>query len=104
MFENKFIIVEGIKTRYRESGHHGSPVLLIHGIGCSVLEWERNMAALAVNHRVFAVDLIGFGLSDKPLNETYNLNRIAKFSLDFLTALNIPCAHFVSNSLGVSFA
>jgi pimeloyl-ACP methyl ester carboxylesterase len=102
MFENKFITVEGINTRYWESGHQGTPVLLIHGIGCSVLEWERNMAALAVNHRVVALDLIGFGLSDKPLNEDYTINRLAKFSLDFLTALNIPRAHFAGNSLGGS--
>lgn len=100
MFENKFITVEGIKTRYWESGHQGTPVLLLHGIGCSVLEWESNMAALASNHRVFAVDLIGFGLSDKPINETYNLNRLAQFVLDFLTILNIPRAHFAGNSLG----
>jgi pimeloyl-ACP methyl ester carboxylesterase len=100
MFENKFITVKGIKTRYWESGHQGSPVLLIHGIGCSVLEWERNIAALATNHCVFAVDLIGFGLSDKPIDETYNINRLALFALDFLTALNIPRAHFAGNSLG----
>jgi pimeloyl-ACP methyl ester carboxylesterase len=100
MFENKFITVEGIKTRYWASGNQGSPVLLIHGIGCSVLEWERNMAALSARHRVFALDLLGFGLSDKPLNETYNINRLAQFSLAFLTALNIPRAHFAGNSLG----
>ena len=36
------------------------------GIGCSVLEWEKNIAALADRHRVYAFDMLGHGLTDKP--------------------------------------
>lgn len=79
-------------------------MLLLHGIGCSVLEWERNIAALATKHRVFVLDLMGFGLTDKPAAEQYNVARLAKFSLDFLTAHGIADAHFVGNSLGGSIA
>jgi pimeloyl-ACP methyl ester carboxylesterase len=100
MFENKYIQIKGIQTRYWQMGAEGTPVLLLHGIGCSVLEWEHNVAALAARHRVFAVDLLGFGLTDKPEHEKYSIHRLAQFSLDFLTALQIPSAHVAGNSLG----
>ena len=100
MLPDQFIRIDGINTRYWQAGTQGSAVLLLHGIGCSVLEWARNIAALAVSHRVFAVDLLGFGLTDKPAHENYNLPRLAKFALDFLTAQGVDRAHFVGNSLG----
>jgi pimeloyl-ACP methyl ester carboxylesterase len=46
----------------------GEPLVLIHGIyaGASSFEFRRVFAQLAENHRVFALDLLGFGLSDRP--------------------------------------
>jgi pimeloyl-ACP methyl ester carboxylesterase len=100
MLTDQFINVGAIKTRYWQAGSEGSVVLLLHGIGCSVLEWERNIEALAARHRVFAVDLLGFGLTDKPSNETYSLRHLARFVLDFMTAMSLPHAHIAGNSLG----
>ncbi|HWH83655.1 MAG TPA: alpha/beta fold hydrolase [Burkholderiaceae bacterium] len=100
MLTDHFIDVASIKTRYWQAGSNGSAVLLLHGIGCSVLEWERNIEALAARHRVFALDLLGFGLTEKPANETYSLRRLAQFVLDFMTAKAIPQAHIAGNSLG----
>lgn len=47
----------------------GSPVLLIHDIGwnSSSVEWQEAAPLLARKHRVFTIDLIGFGFSDKPV-------------------------------------
>jgi pimeloyl-ACP methyl ester carboxylesterase len=103
-FKDQFIDVGGVRTRYWQAGDQGSAVLLLHGIGCSVLEWQRNIAALARHHRVFAVDLLGFGLTDKPSDENYGIPRLAQFTLDFLTAHHISCAHLAGNSLGGSIA
>ena len=103
-FEDQYITVGGVRTRYWQAGDQGSAVLLLHGIGCSVLEWERNIPALAKSHRVFAVDLLGFGLTDKPVNENYCIQRLAQFSLDFLAAHNVSRAHIAGNSLGGSIA
>ena len=49
----------------------GSPVLLLHGFGAgnSMAEWERNLAALAKNHTVYALDFLGWGNSDRPRGE-----------------------------------
>ena len=100
MPQNKFIRVGPVRTRYWQAGDAGSPVLLIHGIACSVLEWQHNIDALAAQHRVFALDLLGFGLTDKPADETYTLSRLAQFVLDFMSAVGIDRAHIAGNSLG----
>lgn len=97
---DQYIAVGSIKTRFWQAGDSGSTVILLHGIGCSVLEWKHNIEALAARHRVFALDLMGSGLSDKPADESYSLRNLAMFVLDFMKAQSIDKAHFAGNSLG----
>ena len=49
----------------------GTPVLLLHGLGAgnSMAEWNANFAALSERHTVYALDLLGWGLSDRPAQE-----------------------------------
>ncbi len=61
-----------VKLFYEEKGQ-GSPVLLIHGFGASTFTWRHIAPALAERHRVIAVDLKGFGQSDKPFDESYSV-------------------------------
>ncbi|KAL3801124.1 hypothetical protein HJC23_002417 [Cyclotella cryptica] len=42
-------------------------IVLIHGFGASAYHWRHNLPALARSHRVYALDLLGFGWSDKPV-------------------------------------
>jgi pimeloyl-ACP methyl ester carboxylesterase len=100
MLKDQFTQVGSIRTRYWEAGTSGSAVLLLHGIGCSVHEWESNIEVLAARHRVFALDLLGFGLTDKPAHENYSLRRLARFILDFMKVKGITRAHLAGNSLG----
>jgi len=100
MPNDQFIDVGPYRTRFWEAGTSGAAVLLLHGIGCSVVEWEHNIAELAAHHRVLALDLLGFGLSDKPAHESYSLRRLAQFALDFLSAKQVHRAHIAGNSLG----
>lgn len=100
MPEDRFIRVGTVSTRYWELGAQGSTVVLLHGIGCSVLEWECNVDALATRHRVFAIDLLGFGLTDKPAHEPYGIRRLSQFVLDFMSAQQVTRAHLAGNSLG----
>ena len=100
MLEDQFTEVGSIRTRYWEAGISGSAVLLLHGIGCSVHEWESNIEVLAARHRVFALDLLGFGLTDKPAHEDYSLRRLARFILDFMNVKGLTQAHLAGNSLG----
>ena len=49
-FEDRFVSVRGVKTRYWQAGSEGSAVILLHGIGCSVLDWQTNIAALEIEY------------------------------------------------------
>ena len=101
--QDKYIQVGQINTRYWTSGSKGSIVILLHGIGSSVETWMYNISALAQQHRVYAVDLVGAGRSDKP-QVTYSLIYLAQFVKGFMDAHSIECACLVGNSLGGAIA
>ena len=65
--EDKYIKVQGINTRYWVNGNEGTDLILIHGIGSYMEAWENNVEFFSQNHRVFVLDLPGFGQSDKPV-------------------------------------
>lgn len=58
---------QGHNIHYIQAGESGSPILLVHGFGASAYHWRYNIPELAKRHRVFAVDLLGFGWSTKAL-------------------------------------
>jgi len=59
---------EGHKIHYVASGDSSlPPLVLIHGFGASHFHWRYNIPELSQKYRVYAVDLLGFGLSDKPI-------------------------------------
>ena len=50
-------------------------IILIHGFGANSRHWRFNLQPLSqAGFRVFALDLIGFGMGDKPMNETYTFD------------------------------
>jgi pimeloyl-ACP methyl ester carboxylesterase len=51
----------------RDSSVNKPPLLLVHGFGASLYHWRYNLPALSTKYHVFALDLLGFGLSDKVL-------------------------------------
>ena len=97
--EDQYIKVDGINTRFWSMGDEGSDVILIHGIGGYVEMWENNIEILSRNHHVYALDLVGFGRSDKP-DVPYSFPLLSKFVLDFMEALKIDRASLVGNSMG----
>lgn len=72
------------KIRYVKKGT-GSPVLLIHdlSLGSSAYEFYRIIDKLSENHEVYAIDLLGYGLSDKP-NITYTNFLYVQLVIDFI--------------------
>jgi pimeloyl-ACP methyl ester carboxylesterase len=91
--------VKGLQLHYQEGGQ-GRPVLLIHGLGSSgSLEWRRNLDALAARHHVLALDLPGFGRSDKPRLE-YTLDFFVDCVAQFLSAVGVSQVSVVGASLG----
>jgi pimeloyl-ACP methyl ester carboxylesterase len=78
----------------------GDPVLLIHGLGATKASFLPTLAALAPEYRTIAVDLPGFGDSDKPLRGAYDARYFARSMVALLDAFEIERAHVVGNSMG----
>lgn len=96
---DQFVTVNGYKTRYWELGDSGSVILLLHGFALSVDIWEQNIRELATQHRVIAVDLLGFGLTAKPQKKE-NVEAFPLFVSEFLRIRQINHAHIVGHSMG----
>jgi len=63
---------EGHRIFCRSEGH-GPALLLIHGFPTSSFDWASVWPALAQRYRLLAIDMLGFGLSDKPLDFAYSV-------------------------------
>ncbi len=59
------LISQPITTTYVQQGSGGTPILLIHGFDSSVLEFRRLLPLLARDNETWAVDLLGFGFTDR---------------------------------------
>jgi pimeloyl-ACP methyl ester carboxylesterase len=78
----------------------GQPLLLVHGFGASIGHWRKNIPVLAAaGYRVYAIDLLGFGGSDKPAL-SYSLDLWQEQLSDFWTAHIQQPTVFVGNSIG----
>ncbi|MEO8689701.1 MAG: alpha/beta fold hydrolase [Solirubrobacteraceae bacterium] len=78
----------------------GPPVLAIHGLGATKGSFLFTAAALADRFRVIAVDLPGFGDSDKPIGAAYDPRFFAEAMIDLLDALELDRVEVIGNSLG----
>ncbi|NMG06608.1 alpha/beta hydrolase [Brasilonema sp. UFV-L1] len=65
-----------ITTTYVRQGSGGTPIVLIHGFDSSVLEFRRLIPLLAVQNETFAVDLLGFGFTDRPVGVKFSPSDI----------------------------
>jgi pimeloyl-ACP methyl ester carboxylesterase len=78
----------------------GEPVICIHGLGGTKASFLPTVAALAGSYRVVAVDLPGFGESDKPIGAPYDAAWFAGAVFSLMDALELDDAHLVGNSMG----
>jgi pimeloyl-ACP methyl ester carboxylesterase len=93
---------------YKMAGaeHQGTPLVFIHGIGAgaSSFMWRRNFDALARDFRVYALDLLGFGFSDKPAGVPYSADLYVELISDFIREIAVAPAHIVASSLGAAYS
>jgi pimeloyl-ACP methyl ester carboxylesterase len=82
------------------AGEGPDVALCLHGLGGTKASFLPTVAALAGRYRVVAMDLPGFGESDKPIGAPYDAEWFARSAFDTLDALGVESAHFVGNSMG----
>jgi pimeloyl-ACP methyl ester carboxylesterase len=97
-FDDRYVRVNGRRVRYWMQGE-GPGLILVHGLAGSVEFWQYNVGPLAIEHRVCALDLLGFGGSDKEI-EDLSLEYAASFLTQFMDAVGLERASLAGNSLG----
>lgn len=91
---------QGHDINYLEMGDPSKPaLLLIHGFGASAYHFRYNIPALAKDHHVFAFDMLGFGLSDKPIQD-YTACTWKDQAVDFVREVIGKPVTISGNSLG----
>jgi len=94
----KYLTVEGMKIHYVVRGA-GPPLLLLHGSAHLLETWDLNIRSLSEHYQVYAMDLPGHGLSDKPA-VAYNISFFTKSVIDFMQALGIEHVSLIGHSMG----
>ncbi|MCJ7527242.1 MAG: alpha/beta hydrolase [Methyloceanibacter sp.] len=92
-----------VKLYYQEEGN-GPPLLLIHGFGASTFTWRHVAPELAKTHRVIAVDLKGFGQSDKPFDGRYSVFDQAELLAQLIEDKDLRNLTLVGHSFGGGIA
>lgn len=82
----------------------GRPILLLHGFATSSYTWHAIIPELAKNHRVIAIDLRGFGASDKPIDDHYSIQDQAEAVQAFIEQENLRDLTIIGHSFGGGIA
>ena len=101
--DDLFIKVSDHDIRYREyrAQEDNSPnLILIHGFGNNLQSWRSITPLLSEHYNIFALDLLGFGLSDKPIDYDYSNANQAKTVGEFADALKLDSFIVGGHSLG----
>ena len=101
--------VRTINTKYETANIHyiqqgvGEDIILIHSIGQSLYTFRELITWLSGSFRVTALDLVGFGYSDKPYYFDYTMDEMADFIDRFMSELGINTANFFGFSMGAGY-
>lgn len=97
--QDRFVTVDGRAIHYLKQGN-GKPLILVHGFAGSTYTWRKLTPLLADRYTVYALDLLGFGLSDKPPDGNYSLEAQGRLVIGFMEAQQIPHAVLAGHSSG----
>jgi len=106
--EGRFFRWKHGRIFYKELGlqNSGVPIVFVHGIGAGISSfmWRKNFDALSEKFRVYALDLLGFGFSDKPAAAHYSPDLYVELISDFIREVVGGPANLVASSLGAAYA
>lgn len=103
--EGRFFDYRGYRIFFRVQGmQDGEPLLLIHGFPTASWDWEALWLGLTQRYRVYTLDMIGFGLSDKPTDYDYSIVDQADLFEAFLSKHGVTNYHALAHDYGDTVA
>lgn len=97
--KDQFVEVDGHAIHYIKQGK-GKPLILVHGFAGSTYTWRHLVPLLTDDYTVYALDVLGFGLSDKPPDGNYDMKSQGDILIGFMDAIRLPSATLVGHSMG----
>ncbi|MGY8835160.1 MAG: alpha/beta fold hydrolase [Enterobacterales bacterium] len=103
--QGSFTKINGHQIFTKIAGDVTNPaLLLIHGFPSASWDWEGMWQTLSDHYFVITLDMLGFGLSDKPKNADYKITEQADLYTQFLKRLNINDVHILAHDYGDTVA
>lgn len=102
LWSGSFVESGGVKTAYQSWGTHGTPIVLVGGFLEPTWVWEKTAESLAKDHRVYALDLDGFGYTER--TGPWTLASWGDQVQGFIQALHLGNPTVVGHSLGAAVA
>lgn len=103
-----YVTVRGNKIYYEKRGEAGEHIVMIHGIPTSSFLWRHVQTHLSPNYQTYALDLLGYGRSDKPANADYTLSAQADIVAGLIDELGLQkvviACHDQGGGVGQVFA
>ena len=100
-----FIVLDGHRLTYTTAGRpDASPLLMIHGWLSHRGVWRQTIPALQDRYRCVAIDLLGFGNSDKPADADYSIEAQGRRVLQVADALGLERFALIGHSMGGQIA
>ena len=100
----RIVTVDGVGLHYVEQappvGGNAPTIVMIHGFGGSTYSFRHQIVDLAQDYRCIAIDLKGFGYSERPEGGDYSLTAQARLVLGAMDALGIGKATLIGQSMG----
>ncbi|MGA2937321.1 MAG: alpha/beta fold hydrolase [Syntrophobacteraceae bacterium] len=90
---------KGFSINYEDHGH-GQPLILLHGFGASTYTWRYVLPHFSKAYRVIAIDLKGFGLSDKPKDNNYSVSDQSYIISEFIRVHSLDNVILAGHSIG----
>lgn len=101
-YTHRFLEIDDLTWHYVEAGA-GEPVVFLHGMPESWYTWHYQMAGLATDHHVIAIDLKGYGQSDKADGD-YSAEAVAEEIVALLDAVGLEKFTLVARDQGANIA
>ncbi len=101
LLKPNFVTINGYKIHYLEAGTKEPVILLMHGTPTNAYIWRNVIPGLSNTARVIAIDMIGFGKSDKPVNIEYDIQSYCEYLKKFIEILNLKKIIIVGMDLGL---
>jgi pimeloyl-ACP methyl ester carboxylesterase len=110
--QQRFVMKTRPRLTYVELGPSGGrPVIFLHGLGSNLKFWRYQLDEMArQGHHVFALDMLGYGKSDKPASFPYTMEAMAEVVRAFIARVlpdgprPVLVGHSMGGQMALSFA